>query len=71
MANQMASMNVAPDYSYDGQPFAINSTQIVTLLTLAAISGTGQTILNSITSLAIGIGWKWVYSAPTNTWMPS
>lgn len=57
-----------PKNPNDGQEFVINSTQVVTLLTLASLSA--QNILNLVTSLAIGISKRWVWNSTQYTWMP-
>lgn len=60
-----------PKQPRDGQPFALNSTQIITTLTLQVNAATAQTLLAIPTALAIGVGFHWVFNSATNTWMPA
>lgn len=57
-----------PKQPTDGQPFVLNSTQIITALTMASISTPAQVIQAAATAVAIGVSRRWVYDAPKNTW---
>lgn len=60
-----------PKQPVDGQPFRLNTSQIITALTLQVTSGTNQTLLAVPASLAIGVSNGWVFKAAANTWFPS
>lgn len=70
-AGTLATLTVNfPKQPNDGQPFTLNTTQIVTALTMASTSTPAQVRPFVPSALAIGVSYRWVYNAPKNTWMP-
>lgn len=71
-AGTLATLTVGmPKQPKDGQQFILNSTQIVTALTLQVQASSNQTLLAAATSLAVGVSRSYIFNAPSQTWMPA